>query len=506
VNPFEVTPSTGLAVIGRASPSGPLDDISLQKGRWASRPGEIDIDPRYGNAAIGGVVSVTSAPGNRKLTVVGWASSITGANEAWVAPGQLAALRAKGAPVQEEMLYDFTSPGNAAEVAADLAEITRALPAGAVADSISWLDAGGSIAQEQGINTPFVVAFAVIALVLAVLITANLVSAAVVAAYRRIGVLKSIGFTPLQVTETCLAQIGLPALAGAIIGTILGDRWVLPKLNGGPFRALPVPLWINLAVPAGMLALTGLAALAPASRAGRLSVVAAIAAGLNASLAKINAGANQWKYAELVTVNSGGGPGKEPFTLAEQKAVAAALRAQPGSTSYLTIAKTQVSLAGVRQPMSVDAYSADAAGLGWDITAGTWYTGPGQMVVNTAEPELGAHGHPRAGPRLRRVQGRRDDAPPDHRHGHLLGRRSGRAGRGDRASVRYAAAGHRRARDRRRPVGPRGSRPAGRGRGRLQRRRAGVAGPGRSCHRGHRRARPRHLGRHVPHRHGRRPT
>jgi putative ABC transport system permease protein len=438
-NPQAGTPSTGLAVVGRTSPSGPLDDISLQAGRWATKSGEIDIDPGRTKAAIGSVVSVGSAPGDPKLTVVGWASSVTEDDEAWVAPNQLAALRAKGAPVQDEMLYDFTSASDAAEVAADLAEITRALPAGAVADSISWLDTGGSIAQEQSINTPFVVAFAIVALVLAVLITANVVSAAVVAGYRRIGVLKSIGFTPLQVAATYLAQIGLPALAGVIIGTILGVQWVLPKLNAGPFAAEPVPLWIEIVVPVGMLALTGLAALVPALRAGRLSATAAIAAGqapraghgfaalrlagrvrlprpvtmglaapitrparsavtlaaigfglaavvvatgLNASLAKINAGANQWKNAELIAPGRGG-PARQAFTPAQEKAVAAVLRAQPGTTSFLTIASAAVSVAGRR--LSVDAYSGDAAGLGWDVTAGTWLTGKGQVVVNTSE-------------------------------------------------------------------------------------------------------------------------
>src|SRR5207253_2894629 len=39
-----------------------------------------------------------------------------------------------------------------------------------------------------------------------------------------------------------------------------------------------VPVWINIAVPAGMLALAGLAALLPALRAGRLSAVQAITA------------------------------------------------------------------------------------------------------------------------------------------------------------------------------------------------------------------------------------
>ena len=107
------------------------------------------------------------------------------------------------------------------------------------------------------------VTFAVIGLVLAVLITASVVAAAVVASYRRIGVLKSIGFTPAQVTAAYLAQIGLPALAGAVAGTAVGVWRVLPLVNGGSSLfniTVTVPLWIDITVPLGMLALTGVAA------------------------------------------------------------------------------------------------------------------------------------------------------------------------------------------------------------------------------------------------------
>ena len=126
------------------------------------------------------------------------------------------------------------------------------------------------------------VAFAVIGLVLAVLITASVVAAAVVASYRRIGVLKCIGFTPAQVTVTYLAQIGLPALAGAIAGTALGDWRVLPLVNGGNslfHLNVTVPLWINICVPLGMLALTGLAAAGLRCGPGGCSAVQAITAG-----------------------------------------------------------------------------------------------------------------------------------------------------------------------------------------------------------------------------------
>ena len=55
-------------------------------------------------------------------------------------------------------------------------------------------------------------------LLLAVLIVISLVSGAVVAGVRRIGVLKSIGFTPLQVGAVYVAQAGFPAALGIVIG------------------------------------------------------------------------------------------------------------------------------------------------------------------------------------------------------------------------------------------------------------------------------------------------
>jgi putative ABC transport system permease protein len=440
-NPSVVDPSTGVAVVGRGSMGGALDDITLKMGRWATRPGEIDIDPSVSGAPLGSMVTVTSAPGKPELKVVGYASSVTRDQEAWVAPSQLAALRAHAAPAKEQMLYTFASAATAQQISAGLAALKRALPAGAITNSVSWLVTEGPLAQVTGINTPFVVAFAVIALVLAVLITASVASAAVVASYQRIGVLKSIGFTPVQVTATYLTQLGAPALAGATAGTILGDMWVLPDLNGGPFATQPVPLWINVTALLGMCALTGLAVLVPAARAGRLSAVAAIAAGqapragrgyaahrvtgklalprpvsiglaapfsrparsaatlaavtygltavvlavgLNSSLAKINEGATQWQQA--VVVGAGTPPGKRALTTNQQRTVVAALRAQPGTLRYVAEESGEASVPGVGSHVPVTAYDGDAAALEWDITSGTWYNGPGQVVVNIAQP------------------------------------------------------------------------------------------------------------------------
>ena len=152
VNPLRLTPDMWLSVVGRAAPSGRLDDIALQQGRWATRPGEIDIDPHFlpFPAPIGAKVTVTSAPGKPELTVVGYASSIAPDEDAWVAPSQIAALRPAGAPAQQQMLYTFAQAGNATQVAADLARVEAALPAGAVHSWVSWLSANSTDRRFAG--------------------------------------------------------------------------------------------------------------------------------------------------------------------------------------------------------------------------------------------------------------------------------------------------------------------------------------------------------------------
>lgn len=263
----------GLTVVGRASRGGPMDDLTLNGGHFVTGPGQISLaiyQPL--RVATGSTVTVTSAPGRPKLTVVGYAGSVVRDEDAWVTPAQVAALRPKGAAPQEQMLYNFTQAGTITQIHQDIAALKAALPAGAVVSTVSWLASSDQTGSEQSVNTAFVVAMALIGLVLAVLIVANVASGAVVAAYRRIGVLKSIGFTPAQVTAVYVTQIGVPALAGSLAGVALGNKWVIPTLNngGGVFDAgrQYVPAWINVTVPLGMCALTALAALVPAVPAG----------------------------------------------------------------------------------------------------------------------------------------------------------------------------------------------------------------------------------------------
>ena len=274
-----------ITVAGRASAGGPLEDLTVNQGHWLTGPGQLVMAVYSGGGTVGSKVTVVSAPGQPKLTIVGVGGSVArlGDADAWVTPGEIAALTPPGIHPAAQMLYTFTKAGTALQIAADVSALKAVLPAGAVTSYDSWLGAEGQTSSEQSVNTPFVLAFALIGLVLAVLIVATLVSGAVVASYRRIGVLKSIGFTPGQVAASYLAQIGVPTIAGVALGTVAGNLWVGPMLNvaAGLFGvgSQHVPLWIDLAVPAGMCVLAGVAALVPALRAGRLSAVQAMTAG-----------------------------------------------------------------------------------------------------------------------------------------------------------------------------------------------------------------------------------
>jgi putative ABC transport system permease protein len=111
----------------------------------------------------------------------------------------------------------------------------------------------------------------------------NVVGGAVVAGTTRIGVLKSVGFTPLQVVVCYVLLVAVPAVAGAVIGVVGGNLLAAPLLrqNAQVYQigVLGVPFWVDLAVPLVVLALTIAAAAGPAARAGAMSAVQAIATG-----------------------------------------------------------------------------------------------------------------------------------------------------------------------------------------------------------------------------------
>jgi putative ABC transport system permease protein len=96
-------------------------------------------------------------------------------------------------------------------------------------------------------------------------------------------VLKSIGFTPAQVVAAYVLLVAVPAVTGAVAGAVCGNLLAAPlyRENAQVYQVgvLGVPFWVDLAVPLAVLALTVVAAVGPASRAGAMSAVQAIATG-----------------------------------------------------------------------------------------------------------------------------------------------------------------------------------------------------------------------------------
>jgi putative ABC transport system permease protein len=436
-----------LTLAGRPAASGSVDDLVLTAGHWVTGPGQIVLSgtPADQGLQTGARLVVTGVPGKPALTVVGFANSVTDSADGWVAPSEIAALHA---PVSQQLLYRFIQASTYAQVRSDIAEVTAALPRGAVAGTTSWFSAQDAATSNGAIMEPFVLAFALIGLVMAVLIVGNVISGAVVASYSRIGVLKSIGLTPGQVVLAYLSRVGFPALVGCVTGVVVGNVLAIPVLNESAdaygVGSQQVPWWASAAAPLGMFALTMLAALGPALRAGRLSATQAIAAGraprtgrgygahrlaarlrlprpvgiglasswarpartavtlaavafgatavifasgLHYSLSRAAAAQTLSGTVPVQVQEAGPGTGTGPggaASAAQDAAASTVLTAQPGTLHEVAVYNNQVKVVGMPGTARAWAFGGDASWTGYGIIAGHWYDAPGEADVNTA--------------------------------------------------------------------------------------------------------------------------
>lgn len=269
-----------MTVAGRSSAAGPVDDITIVDGHWPTGDGQIVLGTEGPSMDLGAKLSFLSLPGKPTLTVVGHAQSVTDTADAWVTPHQATTMSTART---YEMLYRFDKAGTTGRMTENLQAIEAAVPHGSVTGTESWLTAKQRSAENTKAFIPFVAAFGILGLVLSVLIIVIVVSGAVSSATRRLGILKSLGFTPSQVGRAYMAQAVIPAVVGACIGVVMGNLLAIPALHdvevGYGSAAAHVPLWVDIAVPVAVLLLVAIAALAPAVRAGRLRTADVIAVG-----------------------------------------------------------------------------------------------------------------------------------------------------------------------------------------------------------------------------------
>ena len=276
--------SESLVTVGRPDAGGPVDRLNVWKGRWADKPGEIVVNRNPVESSNGpGVMTLDSklviADGGPTLTVVGFAYSVSMSADAWVTPEQMTALH----PTASQMLYRFANAATNEQITAGQNAVTTGLPSGALLGTQSYLALRALATGEPNTFVPFLMVFGWLGLAVAALIVVNVVSGAVVAGFRHIGVLKALGFTPTQVMTIYLAMISIPAIVGCALGVVAGNLLAESLLtrafeNYGA-GGVGVPLWVDVAAMVGVPLLVALSAFVPALRARSLSAAQAISAG-----------------------------------------------------------------------------------------------------------------------------------------------------------------------------------------------------------------------------------
>jgi putative ABC transport system permease protein len=433
----------GLTLVGRADAGGPVDDLSLISGHWVTGPGQIVLSTDVVAVPLGATVQFGDAPGTPSLTLVGYAQSVTGSAGAWVEPQQAFALADHGSPPAYQMLYRFRQASTDSQLLADRTVITDMLPAGALIGASTYLAAQHEAQLHTAPWVPFIVAFGVLGLATAVLIITNVVSGSVGSGLFKIGVLKALGSTPAQVVRAFALIALFPATLGVVLGVVLGNMIANPLLRDAEVAygtgTLSVARWTDLAIPAAMLALVGFSAVIPALRAGRISATAALALGrapragrarsartllaglplaqpvglglgtpatrpgrylsitaalvfgtmavtfafgLTASINDVQQGLRQPGASDVNVIGGRDKASLADLTASAAGAIEAAISQQSGTASYFGLTQHQVTVVGSGASAQAMLYTAATASP-YQIIAGGWYTGPGQVLVPT---------------------------------------------------------------------------------------------------------------------------
>ncbi|GAB2588024.1 hypothetical protein Aab01nite_49330 [Paractinoplanes abujensis] len=423
-----------LTLVVRADPGGDVDRVEVTAGRWATGPGEIVVGDGSFRMPVGEHLSTADGV---TLTVVGTARSVSRTATAWVAPSAAGEL---GGVQGRQMLYRFAAASTGAEVAADRAAVEAALPAGAVTGARSWLDVRRQAVEESAVFVPFLVAFALLGIVMAVLVVGTVIAGTVAAATRRIGILKALGCTPAGIVRAFVAQALIPASIGGVAGALAGNLIALPVLAGTEqlygSAGATIAWWVTLVAAGGVLAVVAATAWAAALRAGRLRTVDAIAVGraagpvrgrragrlaarlpvprpvalglarpftrpvrsiaillavatgatavtfatgLAASLMRIQDAVEQ-NNADVVVMGTRG----------DATGALAQIKAQAGTRAAYGTGQAPAVVSGVSDPFSVTAITGDASWGGYLMVSGRWFTATGEAVAGA--PFLDATG------------------------------------------------------------------------------------------------------------------
>jgi putative ABC transport system permease protein len=431
-----------LDTFGRDNPGGDVEVLNITSGRWPRTNGEIVLTRSFSElnkVSVGDHIKVVSVAAAPTLTVVGEVVDIDegsadlSSQHAWVLTGAVPALTTPDLSFYV-MDYRFATDPTSSQLTGYVERLRSGLPPGSISGSVNYLLIRNVFNITNQIITGVLGAFSVFALLATIAIVATLVTGIVISAYREIGIMKAVGFTPIGVVGVFALQIVIPALAACLIGIPAGTLISQPLLaNSSHALGLAyIPSFsisLDLLVLVGGLLVVSIAATLPALRAGLLKPITAIT---NATAPRGASGRRLRLVAQglrlprpivlgigdafsrplravltLVTVmlavatavvaiglprsfqlinNSETGLGKYQVVVSRSNAypdadVMRIINAQPDTARIVAIDGENVTVPGIGDAVNSRIFRGDSSQLGYMVIAGRWFAGPGEVVA-----------------------------------------------------------------------------------------------------------------------------
>ena len=433
-----------VTTIARDNPGGDVGQLRITEGQWPSSDSEIVLTRSFADLnhiSIGDKLKVVSVPQEPVLTVVAKVvdidelrADVGGVQHAWVVGSAIGPLTANDGP-SYLMDYRFASDPASAQLQSVMDKLRAALPPDSVVSSVNYMFVRTVFHVSTEILTGVLLAFSIFALAATAAIVANLVTGIVISAYREIGIMKAVGFTPLQVIGVFLLQTVVPAAVACILGIPAGAIVSQPLLAsnsqalGLAYQATFSPA-LDLIALGGALLIVTIAAVIPAFRAGRLKpavVIANAAAPRGYSGRWLRGLASQLRLPRPIVLGLGeaaarpvratltllaivlgvatvvvalgesrsfnkiytyeGHIGNVDVVVGRSRALpdtdaTQLINAQPQTVRMVAETNATINVPGISDPVTTIGFRGDSASLGYLLSPGRWFSGPGEVVAN----------------------------------------------------------------------------------------------------------------------------
>jgi putative ABC transport system permease protein len=428
--------------LGRDNPGGDVEVLNITAGRWARANDEIVLTRSFSelnHVSIGDRIKVVSVLGEPTLTVVGdvvdideGSADLSGQNS-WVLSAAVPALTTPDLSYYV-MDYRFKTDPTSSQLRGYVDRLQASLPPGTISGSINYLLIRSIFNITNQILTGVLAAFSVFALAATAATVATLVTGIVISAYREIGIMKAVGFTPGGVIGVFALQIVLPALAACLVGIPAGTLLSQPLLANSS-HALGLTYVPTFSIPLDLLLLFGgllvvsIAASLPAVRAGLLKPITAIthagaprgasgrrlrslgtrmrlpravvlgigdafsrplrailtlvtvllgvatvvvAIGLPRSFQLINDSETGAGHYQVVVNRSNAYPDAEVMRI---------LNSQPETERVVAIDGENIAVPGIADPVNSRLFRGDSSHLAYMVITGRWFSAPGEVLA-----------------------------------------------------------------------------------------------------------------------------